>query len=154
MSPLRIIPADLDDARIRALLATHYDSARAAAPICSAHALDLTGLRAPDITVWAGWDGDALLALGALRALDADHGEVKSMHTAEVHRGRGAGGAMLAKIIAVARGRGMTQLSLETGATDYFEPARALYRRHGFAECAPFGDYVPDRNSVFMTRVL
>ncbi len=154
MDALRIVPADLDDTRIVALLAVHHATATAAVPVCSAHALNVDGLRGADLSVWAGWDGDDLLALGALRALDAGHGEVKSMHTAEVHRGRGAGGAMLAKIIAVARGRGMTRLSLETGATDYFEPARALYRRFGFAECPPFGDYVPDRNSVFMTRAL
>ena len=149
-----IIPADLDDPRIVALLTLHHATARAAVPEGSAHALDLAGLRAPDISVWAGWDGGDLLALGALRALDAGHGEIKSMHTAELHRGRGAGAAMLAKIIAVARGRGMARLSLETGATGFFEPARALYRRQGFVECPPFGDYAPDINSVFMTRAL
>ncbi|HPU16302.1 MAG TPA: GNAT family N-acetyltransferase [Polymorphobacter sp.] len=151
---MKIIPADLDDPRVVSLLETHHETARAAVPICSAHALDVTGLRAPDISIWAAWDDDTLLALGTLRRLDASHGEIKSMHTAAAHRGKGAGSAILAHIIATARGQGMTRLSLETGATDYFEPARALYRRHGFNGCAPFGDYVPDRNSVFMTRKL
>jgi len=151
---VEIVPADLDDARIIALLTHHVETARATVPEGSAHALDLAGLRAPDVTVWAAWDGDTLLALGALRALDARHGEVKSMHTAQAARGRGIGSAMLAHIIAAARSAGLAQLSLETGAPDFFEAARALYRRHGFSGCAPFGDYVPDRNSVFMTRKL
>ena len=151
---MQIIPADLDDARVVALLTIHHESARAQVPEGSAHALDVDGLRAPDITIWAAWDSDELLALGALRTLDAHHGEIKSMHTAQAQRGKGAGSAMLGHIIAAARARGMTRLSLETGATDFFEPARALYRRHGFNGCAPSGDYVPDRNSVFMTRKL
>lgn len=151
---ISIIPADLDDPRIVELLTHHVETARATVPPGSAHALDLSGLRAPDIRIWAAWDGATLLALGALRTLDAGHGEVKSMHTAAAQRGKGAGSAILAHIIAAARAAGMTRLSLETGATDYFEPARALYRRHGFSGCAPFADYVPDRNSVFMTRKL
>jgi putative acetyltransferase len=151
---VKIIPADLDDPRVVALLEIHHETARASVPICSAHALDVIGLHAPGISIWAAWDDDTLLALGALRTLDATHGEVKSMHTAQAQRGKGAGSAILAHIISAARSAGMTRLSLETGATDYFEPARALYRRHGFNGCAPFGDYVPDRNSVFMTRKL
>jgi putative acetyltransferase len=151
---VKIIPADLDDPRVVALLTVHHESALAQVPEGSAHALDVSGLRAPDISIWAAWDDETLLALGALRTLDATHGEVKSMHTAQAQRGKGAGSAILAHIIASARDRGMARLSLETGATDYFEPARALYRRHGFNGCAPFGDYVPDRNSVFMTRKL
>lgn len=151
---VKIVPADLDDPRVTALLALHYDTARDAAPVCSAHALDADGLRAPDIALWAVWGDDNLLGLGALRTLDSHHGEIKSMHTAQVYRGRGAGSAMLAHIIDTARAKVMSRLSLETGASDYFEPARALYRRHGFSGSATFGDYVSDRHSVFMTRKL
>jgi putative acetyltransferase len=106
------------------------------------------------MTFWSAWEGAEVVGVGALRRLSADHGEIKSMHTAEVARGRGVGSAILREILAVARARGMTRLSLETGAWPYFAPARALYTRHGFVECAPFGDYRDDPNSVFMTLVL
>jgi putative acetyltransferase len=148
---MRIIPGDLGDPRVTGLLRIHVETARAETACGSAHALDLTGLQSPDISLWTVWDGETLLGTGALKRLSADHGEVKSMHTAQSARRRGAGSAMLRHIIASARAGGMTRLSLETGSRDYFRPARALYRSHGFAECAPFADYAPDPNSVFMT---
>lgn len=146
-----VTPGDLDDPRVIDLLRIHLTGARAETAPGSAHALDLAGLRSPDISFWTILEGNALLAIGALRRLSADHGEVKSMHTALSARRKGAGGAMLRHIIASARKAGMSRLSLETGSWDYFRPARALYARHGFVECPPFADYVPDRNSVFMT---
>ena len=97
---------------------------------------------------------DTVVAVGALRRLSADHGELKSMHTAQAARGRGVGSAMLRHIMAAARARGMSRLSLETGSWAYFAPARALYARHGFVECGPFGEYREDPNSVFMTLEL
>ncbi len=149
-----IVPGDLDDPRVRALLAHHLTTARAATAPESAHALDVEGLKAPDVTFCAAWDGDALLAVGALKRLAADHGEIKSMHTAATHRRRGVARAMLLHLLDAARAMGLSRVSLETGSADYFAPARALYRRHGFAECPPFADYVDDPNSVFMTRVI
>ena len=92
--------------------------------------------------------------MGACRRLSADHGEIKSMHTAEAARRTGAGSVLLRHLIAAAKADGLTRLSLETGSRAYFAPARAFYARHGFVECPPFGDYVLDRNSVFMTRKL
>src|SRR5262245_57870313 len=148
---MRITEGDLDDPRLVALLRVHLTTARAATAPGSAHALDLGDLQAPDISVWAIWDDDTLVGVGALKRLSADHGEIKSMHTAQSMRRRGAGRAMLRHIIATARARGMSRLSLETGSWDYFEPARALYRSHGFLECPPFADYRLDPNSVFMT---
>ncbi|WP_157217610.1 GNAT family N-acetyltransferase [Flavisphingomonas formosensis] len=148
---MHILPGDFGDPRIIALLSTHLARARAQTAAGSAHALDLSGLQAPDIRFWALWQEEELLGLGALRRLPDRHGEVKSMHIAEPFRGRGAGSAMLAHIIAAARSDGLARLSLETGSWDYFLPARRLYARHGFVECAPFGDYAPDPNSVFMT---
>jgi putative acetyltransferase len=97
------------------------------------------------------WDDGALVAVGALKRLSPDHGEVKSMHTAERVRRRGAGGAMLCHIVETARASGFSRLSLETGSWEYFRPARALYRNHGFVDCPPFADYRPDPNSVFMS---
>jgi len=152
-----IAEGGLDDPRVVELLRTHLNRARAETARGSAHALDLSGLRVPEVTFWSAWDGEAratLLGIAALRRLSAEHGEVKSMHTAEAIRGRGVGSALLAHVIEFARSGGMSRLSLETGAWPYFAPARALYARHGFVECPPFGDYRPDPNSVFMTLVL
>jgi len=151
---VRIVEGGLDDPRVVELLRAHLTRARAETAPGSAHALDLSGLRAPDVTFWSAWEDDALAGVGALKALSAEHGEVKSMHTAEAMRRRGVGGAILRHIIAAARSRGMSRLSLETGSWPYFAPARELYARHGFAECPPFGDYRPDPNSVFMTKEL
>jgi putative acetyltransferase len=151
---MRIVEGGLDDPRVIELLHVHLLRARGETAPGSAHALDLSGLRSPDVTFWSAWEGDALAGVGALRRLSADHGEVKSMHTAEAMRRRGVGAAILRHIIDWARARGMSRLSLETGSWPYFAPARALYARYGFVECPPFGDYVPDRNSVFMTLVL
>lgn len=148
---MNIVPGNLDDPQVVALLQIHLTRSRAETAPGSAHALDLTGLKSPAITFWTVWDDDVLLGFGALRRLSPDHGEVKSMHTVESERRNGVGSAMLRHIIAAARARAMSRLSLETGSSDYFRSARALYRKHGFVECAPFADYVPDPNSVFMT---
>lgn len=151
---LRVVEGGLEDPRVVALVTTHAVRARAETAPGSAHALDLSALRASDVTFWSAWDGDVLAGVSALRALSPDHGEVKSMHTAEALRGRGVGSAILRHVIATAQSRGMTRLSLETGAWPYFDAARAFYARHGFVRCAPFGDYAPDPNSVFMTLAL
>ena len=151
---MRIVEGDCSNPRVIALIETHLTTARAQTAPGSAHALDLTGLQSDDVTFWTIWEKGNLLGIGALKRLRDGHGEIKSMHTAEFARGRGVGSAMLRHIVATARARGMSRLSLETGSWDYFEPARALYRNHGFKECAPFGDYVPDPNSVFMSLEL
>ena len=146
-----ITEGGLDDPQVQALLAHHVQSARGQTDPDSAHALDGDGLRSPDVTFWAVWDGDRVIATGALRRLSASHGEIKSMHTVASSRGQGIGSAMLRQIVSEARRKGMSRLSLETGVQPFFAPARALYRRHGFAPCPPFGAYRPDPNSVFMT---
>ena len=149
-----IRPGDLADPRIIALLRHHYDKCHEVTPKCSAHVFTLEKLAAPGIDFWAAWDGDTLLGVGAMKPLDAAHGEVKSMHTAAAARRRGVGSAMLKHIIATSREKGLSRLSLETGSFGYFEPAVALYKSHGFEECPPFGDYRPDPNSVFLTRAI
>jgi len=151
---MRIAEGGLDDPRVIALLDLHVARAWAETARGSAHALDLPGLKAPEMTFWSVWEGETLVGVGALKQLGADHGEVKSMHTAEAMRGRGVGSALLCHMIASARARGMVRLSLETGSWPYFASARAFYARHGFVECPPFGDYRPDPNSVFMTLML
>ena len=154
MSALRIADGGLDDPRVIGLLQQHVARARAETAPGSAHALDLAGLRAPEMRFWSAWDGDELVGVGALKRLDPEHGEIKSMHTAEAARGRGVGSSLLRHIMAHARTAGMKRLSLETGSWPYFLPARALYARHGFVECGPFGDYREDPNSIFMTIAL
>lgn len=139
---------------VRALLEEHLRNMREISPPESVHALDIAGLQKPDITFWTVRDGDTLLGCGALRELDPTHGEIKSMRTPDAQRRRGAGRAVLQHILQAARSRGYRRLSLETGAMEAFAPARRLYESFGFTECAPFGDYTPDPNSVFMTLTL
>jgi putative acetyltransferase len=146
---MRIMQGDLSDPRVVDLLKIHTTSA--ATVVGSDHALDDVGLQSPDISFWTIWDDETLVGFGALKRLTAEHGEVKSMHTAQSMRGRGAGSEMLRHIIAVARESGMSRLSLETGSWTYFKPAQALYRKYGFVECSPFADYRADPNSVFMS---
>jgi putative acetyltransferase len=148
---MKITDGGLDDPQVQALLTHHFTTARAETGRGSAHALDLSGLKSPDIHFYSAWEGDCVIAIGALKRLSESHGEIKSMHTEQSHRRKGAGSAMLRHIIARARQIGLFRLSLETGSWPYFIPARELYKRHGFTECPPFADYVPDPNSVFMT---
>ena len=148
---MEIICGGLDDPRVQDLLEHHVVTARAETALGSAHALDLEALKSVDVTFWSAWNGDMLVAVGALKRLSPTHGEIKSMHTVQANRRVGVGTAMLRHIIEAARTMGMTRLSLETGSWAYFHPARALYRSHGFVDCPPFGEYVEDPNSIFMT---
>lgn len=145
---------DLTDPRIVDLLGEHLRDMARHSPPESIHALDLSGLRRPEISFWTAWDGDDLLGCGALKQLDADYGEIKSMRTANAHRRRGVAAAMLRHLLGEAGTRSYRRLSLETGSMAAFEPARQLYASFGFAFCAPFADYIEDPNSVFMTRLL
>lgn len=145
---------DLRRPAIHALLDEHLAQMRATSPPESVHALDLDRLRAPSISFWSIWDGETLLGCGALKQLDPQHGEIKSMRTPQQQRRRGAGRAMLEHLIAEARTRGYRRLSLETGSQPAFVAARALYRSAGFVPCPPFADYRDDPNSVFLTLVL
>ncbi|WP_193187321.1 GNAT family N-acetyltransferase [Nisaea sediminum] len=142
---------DLTGHEIAMLLSAHLDHGNAHSPPESVHALDLDGLRRPDITFWSAWEDGDLLGCGALRELSPEHGELKSMHTAARHRGKGVGRAMVEHILKEARARGYRRISLETGSMEAFAPARALYARFGFTECPPFGSYRLDPHSTFMT---
>ena len=148
---MRIAFGDLDDPRILALLQTHLTQCRAETAAGSAHALDVAGLKAPDVEFYAGWEGDALVGVGALKQLGDGRGEVKSMHTVAAKRGTGAGVEMLAHLVRRARALGLKRVSLETGSMEAFAPARSLYTSAGFTPCGHFGDYDPSRNSTFMT---
>ncbi|WP_294329137.1 GNAT family N-acetyltransferase [uncultured Sphingomonas sp.] len=144
----------LDDVRVQDLLRLHASGMLANSPAESCHFLDLSGLQTADVTFWSAWEGEDAIGMGALKLLDATHGEVKSMRTAPAHLGRGVGAAMLAHILSVARARGLARLSLETGTAPAFEPAIRLYTRYGFLPCPPFGDYREDPHSRFLTLAL
>lgn len=143
---------DLQGEAIVGLLREHLESMAVHSPPESVHALDAEALRAPDVTFWTGWQGEELLGCGALKELDAGHGEIKSMRTATAHRREGVAAKLLEHIILEAERRSYCRLSLETGSMDAFRPARALYASYGFEYCGPFADYVEDPYSVFMTR--
>lgn len=151
---LRIAEGGLDDPRVVALLETHVARARAETAVGSAHALDVSGLKRPEIRFWTVLDDGGPLGTAALRRIDATHGEVKSMFVADAARRTGAGSAVLRHLLAEAKIMGLARVSLETGAWAYFAPARAFYAAHGFVACGPFEGYGPDPNSVFMTRAL
>ena len=146
---MQITPGDFSDPRVLDLLRTHLATARG--ETAPGHALDHTGLQSPDIRFWTLWDGSRLLGMGAVKRLSPGHGEVKSMHVAQAARRTGAGSVILRHLVATARADGLARLSLETGTWEYFRPARAFYRRHGFVDCPPFGPYRPDPDSAFMT---
>lgn len=137
-----------------ALIELHLRAAFENSPPGAVFALDLSGLRAADVTLWTVWEGEALLGMGALKQLDAGHGELKSMRTAPEQVRRGVARAMLDHLIAEARGRGWSELKLETGANEAFAAARAMYEGAGFRPCGAFGDYVlTDFNRCYSLRL-
>lgn len=150
-SELETRVADPGQPDVVALLEGHLAFAALHSPLEDVHALDLEALRHPSITFLTARREGQLLGVGALRVLDPDHGELKSMHTLSDARGSGVGAATLARLLEEARERGLRRVSLETGTMDAFAAARRLYARAGFVPCAPFGDYSPSRNSTFMS---
>ncbi len=138
---------DLSRDAVHQLLAEHLADMHATSPPGSVHALDLTGLTDPAVTVWTLWNDAAVLGCAALKELSIVEGEIKSMRTSTAARGRGVATRLLTHVIGEARRRGYERLSLETGSQDFFALARRLYRRHGFVACPPFGTYVADRTA-------
>jgi putative acetyltransferase len=142
---------DLTGPEVAELVGEHLHGMSLNSPPESIHALNLEGLKKPEITFWSAWEGKELVGCGALKELDGQHGEIKSMRTSASHLRKGIARRMLQHIIEEAQRRGYRQLSLETGSMDDFEPARRLYASFGFQYCQPFSDYTEDPNSVFMT---
>ena len=145
----------LDLPEVQALLRLHLAAMYEASPSESVHALDLSGLRQPEISFFTAWEDGELLGCGALKQLDPAHGEIKSMRTHPDRLRRGTAAALLSHILGVARERRYRRISLETGSGPAFEASLALYRQFGFTPCAPFGDYpADDPFSRFLSRVL
>lgn len=145
---------DLSGPEIRELLDEHLANMRSISPPESTHALPMEGLRKPEVTFWTAWENGELVGCGALKELDAQHGEIKSMRTVSRHLRKGVAKTLLDYIIGEATQRGYRRLSLETGSMESFAPARQLYARAGFTYCEPFAEYIDDPNSVFMTKKL
>lgn len=154
LSPPPALHFELDDLSrppVRDLVARHLAGMHAQSPPESVHALALDGLKAPSIRFWSVWSGSTLAGMGALRRIDEENGEIKSMRVADAFLGQGVGRAILDHILAEARGMGLAVLWLETGSVEGFIPARTLYESVGFTACGPFDTYAPDPFSVFMT---
>lgn len=151
---MEITVADPRESDVAALLEAHLAFAERVTPPGHVHALGVEGLLGDDVTLYALRTPHGLAAVGALRELDPEHGEIKSMHTAATARGRGWARAMLDHLIAEATRRGYSRVSLETGTMAAFEPARRLYEKRGFEVCPPFAEYRPVPNSVCMTLAL
>ncbi|UKS30969.1 GNAT family N-acetyltransferase [Paenibacillus sp. HWE-109] len=145
---------DLTGAQVIALVGEHFQSMSAQSPAESMHALNLDGLKKPEITFWSVWDHNEIMGCGALKELGGQHGEIKSMRTSALHLRKGVAKRLLEHIIEEAKRRGYVRLSLETGSMESFQPAIKLYETLGFHYCEPFADYIEDPNSVFMTKEL
>jgi putative acetyltransferase len=143
---------DLSGAQTRALIARHLAGMHAHSPPESVHAFDVEKLRQPGVTFWSAWVGEELAGCGALKVLDPERGELKSMRVSDVFLGQGIGRAILEHLLVEARARGLRSLWLETGSAPAFVPALRLYESAGFRRCGPFGDYRVDPFSIFMTR--
>ena len=154
MTTLSIRPDDLTSKPTRELLALHLRGMHETTPAEHVHALDLSGLQQPGVTVWSAWREASIAGIGALKLLGDGAAEIKSMRTHPAHLRQGVGAEILERIIAEARGRGIRRLLLETGRGEAFEAALALYRKRGFTSCGPFGDYVATEYNQFMALEL
>jgi GrpB-like predicted nucleotidyltransferase (UPF0157 family)/GNAT superfamily N-acetyltransferase len=151
LRPMPIIkPGDFDDDRVKALLSRHLEGMHANSPPGHVFALDWSGLQKPEISFYALWEGEDLLGFGALKELEPRAGEIKSMRTADAHLRKGVAAAILDHIIAEARQRGYSRLSLETGSGPAFEPGLTLYRKYGFIDGEPFGGYEKSAFNQFL----
>ena len=139
---------------VEKLLQEHIDDMQSVSPPESKHALDIDGLRHPDVTLWCIWDGDQLAGFGAIKELNKTQAELKSMRTSSMYPRRGIASMLLDHIIDVSRRRGYQGLSLETGSMAFFDPEKHLYEKYNFEYCLPFADYKEDSHSVFMTKKL
>lgn len=151
---MKIIKDDLSQNDIIEVLLNHHQQMFAHSPAESVHALDLEGLRAPEMTFWSAWIDGEIAGCGGMKELAPGHGEIKAMRTVTKHLRKGVALNILNAIIEEASARQYQQVSLETGTHDAFAPARKMYANNGFEECGPFGDYQLDPHSTFMTLKL
>lgn len=154
MTAFVVGPEDPASPDVQELLALHMAFAKEQSPPEDVHTLDVAGLQAEQVSFFSIRVDGELLGVGALKQLDPERAEIKSMHTATAARGRGVARALLEHLVATARDRRYAWVGLETGSMAAFAPARKLYASAGFTECEPFGDYSPSPYSAFMSRDL
>ena len=151
---LKSIEGNFDNPEVNELLTKHFIELRAASPEGSAHVLDIPGLKVPSIKFWSLWDNEKLIGCGALKFLDKEHGEFKSIRIHDNYRKQGQGIIVVNHLINEAKKLKIKRLSIETGAGDYFIPARKLFKKAGFIVCEPFAHYKEDVNSVYLTMLI
>ena len=151
---LKSVEGNFENTEVNELLIKHFIELRAASPEGSAHVLDIPGLKVPSIKFWSLWDGEELIGCGALKFLNEDHGEFKSIRIHDDFRGQGQGINVIKHLINEAKKLKIKRLSIETGAGDFFIPARKLFLKTGFTECEPFAHYKEDINSVYLTMLI
>ena len=151
---IKSIEGNVDHPDVNKLLQSHFIELKAASPEGSAHVLDISGLKVPSIKFWSLWENDQLMGCGALKFLNKDHGEFKSIRVHDNFRNRGNGIKVISHLIEEAKKLKVKRLSIETGAGNFFIPARKLFDNCGFKSCPPFAHYKEDPNSLYLTKLL
>jgi putative acetyltransferase len=151
---LKSIEGNFDNPDVHELLIKHFIELRAVSPQGSAHVLNILGLKVPSIKFWSLWENDMLVGCGALKFLNKKHGEFKSIRIHDNFRKQGNGINVISHLINEAKKLNIKRLSIETGAGDFFKPARKLFKHCGFETCKPFAHYKEDINSVYLTMII
>ena len=151
---LKLIEGNFDNTEVNDLLTKHFIELRAASPEGSTHVLDIPGLKVPSIKFWSLWEDDKLIGCGALKFLDKEHGEFKSIRIHDDFRQKGNGIKVIDHLIKEAKKLNIKKISIETGAGKFFEPARKLFKRCNFYPCAPFAHYKEDINSIYLSKLI
>ena len=146
---MKSLENNFDHPEVNSLLTKHFIELRSVSPEGSAHVLDIPGLKISSIKFWSLWDSNQLIGCGALKFLSDTHGEFKSIRVADKHRKKGMGEKIISHLITEAKKIGIKKLSIETGAGEFFLPARKLFKKFGFKACKPFAHYKEDPNSCY-----
>ena len=149
---IKSIEGNFDQPDVNELLTKHFIELRAASPEGSTHVLDIPGLKIPSIKCWSLWEDEKLLGCGALKFLDESHGEFKSIRVHDNFKKKGNGIKVINHLIEEAKKLDIKKLSIETGASDFFIPARKLFNKCNFLPCEPFAHYKLDKNSIYLTK--
>ena len=148
---MRSIEGNFENPKVNDLLVKHFKELKSVSPVGSAHVLDISGLQVPSIKFWSIWDENTLIGCGALKFLDENHGEFKSIRVIDDFRKKGYGFKIINHLIEEAKKLNVKRLSLETGSGNFFLPARKLFQKVGFEKCSPFAHYKEDTNSCYMS---
>ena len=148
---MKSIEGNFDNSEVNDLLKKHFIELRSVSPVGSTHVLDIDGLKDPSIKFWSLWENNKLIGCGALKFLEKNHGEFKSIRVADEFRKKGIGERIIEHLIEEAKKLEISKLSIETGAGEFFLPARNLFSKFGFKLCPPFAHYKEDPHSCYYT---